>query len=54
MDLTISTIPILYSNYNIDPHHSQLTSRWMEDHNSHAKTPAILNIIKMEDLYDNS
>jgi hypothetical protein len=24
----------------------------MEDHNSHTKTQAILNIIKMEDLYD--
>jgi hypothetical protein len=44
--LTISTIPIVCSNHNIDPHHSQLTSKQMEDHNFLTKTNAILNIIK--------
>jgi hypothetical protein len=34
------------------PSHGQLTSRQMGDHISHIKTQVILNIIKMEDLYD--
>jgi hypothetical protein len=34
------------SNHNIKPHHGQLTSRRMEDHNFLTKTEAILNITK--------
>jgi hypothetical protein len=34
------------SNHNIDPHYSQLTSRWMGDHNTLTKTQAKLNITK--------
>jgi hypothetical protein len=33
-------------NRNIEPHHGQLTSRQIEDHNSHTKYQAIINIIK--------
>jgi hypothetical protein len=38
-----------YSNHSIEPHHGHLTSRQIEDQYS---TQAKLNIIKMEDLYD--
>jgi hypothetical protein len=34
------------SNHNIEPHHGQLTSRWMEDHNTLTKTQAKLNKTK--------
>jgi hypothetical protein len=34
------------SNYFIDPHHGQLTSRRMKDHNTLTKTHAKLNITK--------
>jgi hypothetical protein len=33
MVLIISTIPSLYSNPSIEPHHGYLTSRRMEDQN---------------------
>jgi hypothetical protein len=36
------------SNHNIDPHHGQITSRRMEDHNTLTKTQVKLNIIKDE------
>jgi ribonuclease HI len=38
------------SNHSIELHHGQLTSRWMEDHNTHSKTQAKLNIIKDQRL----
>jgi hypothetical protein len=42
------------SNHSIEPNHDHLTSRRMEDQHSQHSTQAKLDIIKMEDLYDDS
>jgi hypothetical protein len=47
---TVSTIPNLPQNHNIEPHHGHLTSRQMEDQHSQHLTEVNLNIIKMERL----
>jgi hypothetical protein len=53
MDLRISTKPYLAQTTTSSLYYGQLTSQRMEDQNSHTKPQANLNIIKMEDLYDN-
>jgi hypothetical protein len=46
MDITVSTEPHLPQTTTSILYHGQLTSRWMEDQNSHNKPQVKLNIIK--------